>query len=98
MSTTSIYPSWFNGYPALAFAIAIALCSYLLGRNAFLWFLLAYTLPVIAPIALLIRHKNYPKPSPQWFLDKIQNLWVRRWAKKLDPGDFNNPSDGPKEP
>ena len=98
MSSTSIFATWFTGNPALLYALSIGLCAYLLGRNAFKWFLFAYILPVIAPIALLLRHKNYPKPSPQWFLDKIQTLWVRRWAKKLDPGDFKNPPDGPKEP
>lgn len=77
------------------FGVVIGLTAYALGRNIIIWFLLGYTLPVLAVVLLIIRHRTVPKDSPEWLSDGLQKIWVRRWSRKLKPDDFRNPPENP---
>ena len=96
MTSSSIYPSWFAGPVQVIFAILITVIAAALGRNAWVYAVLSFTFPVVAPILLMIRYFAKPKEPADWAVDGVQKLWVKRWAKKLDPGDFNQPTDKPQ--
>jgi 1,4-dihydroxy-2-naphthoate octaprenyltransferase len=77
---------------SLAIAVLVTVMAFLLGRNVVIWFLFAYALPFIAPVFLLVRHKARPKESPDFFINFLRDVGLRKWAKNLDPDDFNQPS------
>ena len=76
---------------AVAIGVLYGLVAYVLGRNAVLWFLIGYLLPVAAWLLLLVRHKNVRKDSPEWILNFVNRVKLKMWARDLKPEDFHIP-------
>ena len=84
----------FSPEVATAFAIALALFAYVLGRNPLLWFVIGYLVPVFGWILLAVRHFRKPKFTPFWILDSVSKVKTKLWARDLQPEDFNEPPKG----
>lgn len=76
---------------SIVIALAIALLAFWLGRNFFIWFALAYFLPIPAVILLIIRQAKAPRKQVHWL-----NYQTKKFKRKF--GLDANESSGDADP
>ena len=72
-------------------AIVISFIAYAIGRNLFLYFILAWLNPLVAVIILAVRAKVQPKPGARWIYEIVSRVKLRMWSRKFEPSDFEDP-------
>ena len=74
----------------LFWAVVIGFIAYAIGRNFFIYSVLAWFFPLFAVAILVVRHKAKPKPANEYIYDRILRIKLRLWSRKSKPDDFDD--------